>query len=59
LFVFLAAFENYWEFFTFEPPKVQTFLPEKMLLKKIKELPLSQNVMTNTKKIKKLKNILF
>ena len=54
-FVFPDAFKKYWEHFTFDPPYVPTrlpFLPEKVLMKKIEDFLLPQNVMIDTYKKK-------
>ena len=60
LIFFPDMFENYWEIFTFNLPKVPTrftFLPEKILMKKIRALLLPLNVVTDTKKEKKTHTI--
>ncbi|KAF0724958.1 Sec23 trunk domain-containing protein [Aphis craccivora] len=55
--VFLDAFENYWKFFTFDPPKYQLHslsYQKQDPLFNIEALLLLQNVVTDTK-IKKNK----
>ncbi|KAF0762275.1 Sec23 trunk domain-containing protein [Aphis craccivora] len=54
--VFPDAFENYWEYFTFDPPKYQLdslSYQKQGSLFKIEALLLLQNVVTDTKIIKK------
>ncbi|KAF0735954.1 Sec23 trunk domain-containing protein, partial [Aphis craccivora] len=57
--VFPGAFENYWKFFTFDPPKYKLHslsYPKQGPFFKIGALLLLQNVVTDTKIKKKKKN---